>query len=60
MYHKKEKEAIKLIKRYKNENKEVLELELDFLRCPIELSNIENGDLFTEILIIDNDKIVKD
>ena len=39
--------------------KEKIEISLDYLKCPITLSDIENGELFTGINIIDNDEIVK-
>jgi len=39
--------------------KEIITLDLDFLEGPILLSDIETGDLFTGIAVIDNDAEIK-
>lgn len=41
------------------ENKYQLELFLEFLKNPISLSDIETGELFTDIPVIDHDETVK-
>lgn len=43
----------------KMENKYQLELFLEFLKNPISLSDIETGELFTDIPVIDHDETVK-
>lgn len=41
-------------------NKEIIKLTLDIFMCPIFLSDIETGEIYTGIKVIDNDPIVKE
>lgn len=41
-------------------SKKIIKLSLDILRCPIFLSDIETGEIYTGIKVIDNDPIVKE
>ena len=58
----KEKEAIKLIRRYGKwiQKKQEIKIQLDYLQRPIWISDVATGEPLTGINIIDTDVILKD